>query len=154
MQRVRDINLDDVQDSIKWYYDACTLTNQEELKEVINSYKKRKVIPIISHLCVGEAFSSSHLKSQEKLEAFIGLISGLGDHIKIVENDGIETQLEYVNELFSNMGFCDKIHLATALRWKCCLLKSRDGDFTGITKEKLDEVARKCGYECIRVRKP
>ena len=153
MQRVRDINLDDVPDSIKWYYDACTLTNREELKEVINSYKNRRVIPIISHLCVGEAFSSSHLKSREKLEAFIELIFSLGDHIKIVENDGIETQLEHVNELFSNMGFCDRIHLATALRWKCVLLKSRDGDFTGITLKKLDEVARKCGYDQIRINK-
>ncbi|MBI4149723.1 PIN domain-containing protein [Candidatus Woesearchaeota archaeon] len=153
MQRVQDINLDENPHIIRWYYDACTLTNKEELVEILNAYQKRNVVPIISHLCIGEAFANSHLKSQERLEAFMELMRNLRDHINIVGNDGIDSQLEYVREIFPSLSITDKIHLATALRHKCEIINTKDGDFLGQSKRKLDQLANKCGFKQIRVRR-
>ncbi len=112
--------------------------------EIING--RHSIKPVLSHLSLGEAFGNCFLKGKEKAGAFIGLIEKLRDYISIIENDGIDNQFEEVKNqvpALSALSITDAIHVATALKNGCSVLRTFDRDLYGIAKCKVRNLGNK-----------
>lgn len=134
----------------RWYYDACTLDSKDTYSQIVN----KKTPPresIISHLSLGEAFAGSHRKGKEASGTFAELIEALRDYIKIVGNDGIESELSVVRQQIGRISLTDAAHLATALKCGCIILRTSDQDLLGISKAKLREIAKILGKEVCTI---
>ena len=53
--------------------------------------------------------------------------------LEIVGNDGVDVLLSKINEILPAFSITDSIHLATALREQCCIFRTTDKDFIGLT---------------------
>jgi len=123
--------------SEKWYYDACTLDDKlNTYAEIINYGHKSYT----SHLAIGEACANCLLKAgktrdYELLDLFIDLLKKLRNLgvLEIVGNDGVDVLLSKINEILPAFSITDSIHLATALREQCCIFRTTDKDFIGLT---------------------
>ena len=126
----------------KWYYDACALELKEVFGLMITNSSKRHIINITSHLSIGEAFGNCHIKGEEKIESFIELMNKLSKHnaLKIVGNDRIEKQVVKIQDKTS-LSMTDTIHFATALKYDCEMLVTKDRDFIGIPKKQIKDLA-------------
>lgn len=113
----------------KYYYDACALESSSEIyKEIVNG---RANDHIVSHLSLGEAYGSCLYKGTEQSEGFIGLITSIKSYIKIVGNDVPEDLLTDIKNDISSLSATDTIHVATAIREGCSVLKTTDNDLLG-----------------------
>lgn len=136
----------------RWYYDACVLDkNKSAYAEMFN--RTPTIQPIISHLSFGEAFANSYMKGQEKLDAFVSLITNLKTYIKVVQNDGSEKVLQEVRATFPALSITDAIHMATALENNCICIKTTDRDFCGLNSKKLNELGTKYSIPCFYINK-
>jgi len=111
-----------------WYYDACTLSSVDVIREIVNQSHNS----VISHLAVGESIANEYSKhgldaGQNAVSLFEQLI-GLGK-INIVGHDDVVKPYDSVRERFTSLSITDALHLATAIKYKCTVLKSADGDF-------------------------
>ena len=130
----------------RWYYDACTLDEKNIYYEIVNKRPSKEAI--ISHLSLGEAYSNCHLKKKDPLGTINSLSQfieelRLGNYIRIVGNDNLEKELDYVLEICSRLSTTDAIHLATAIREKCGVFVSIDSDLLGLPQKKLTKLAKK-----------
>jgi predicted nucleic acid-binding protein len=128
----------------KWYCDACVLEKDIIFKEITNNTPKK---PIISHLALGEAYGNCLKKGIRKANSFIEFINLLKKekYLNTIGNDNIE---KVFNEIMNNdeirMSITDAMHLATAIKNKCCIFKTTDkNDFKGTNKKKIKEIAKK-----------
>ena len=127
----------------KWYYDACTLDLSETYAELIN--KKHPKECYVSHLALGEAYANCHLKGRDIAEAFVELIEKMRGYITITKNDGIDRLFNEVREAVPALSITDAIHVATALKNGCNVVRTLDRDVWGIDKKTLAELAAKSG---------
>lgn len=135
--------------SEKWYYDACTLDSRlETFYEIINKGHKS----ITSHLAIGEGYANCLLKgnraySYEVLDSFIELIKKLKTKglLEIVGHDEVGPILEKVKDIVPRLSVTDSLHLATALHEQCCIFRTIDKDFDGITKPISEKLAYESG---------
>ena len=133
--------------SEKWYYDACTLDDRlNTYAEMINSEHKSYT----SHLAIGEACANCLLKAgktrdYELLNLFIDLLKKLRNLgvLEVVGNDGVEVLLSKIKEILPAFSVTDSIHLATALREQCCIFRTIDNDFIGLSKT----ISKQLSYE-------
>ncbi|MFA6601435.1 MAG: PIN domain-containing protein [Candidatus Paceibacterota bacterium] len=141
--------------SEKWYYDACTLDHRlATYGEIINKGHKSYT----SHLAVGEACSSCLLKAgdtknYEILDFFVDLLKKLRniEQLEIVSNDHVESILRKISEIVPVLSITDSLHLATALREQCCVFRTIDNDFNGLTKSVCEELAHENGMSRFAV---
>jgi len=140
----------------RWYYDACALDQRNTYYEITNKNPPKEAV--ISHLALGEAHGNSHSKGSKVADAFIQLIESLRGLIKIVGNDGVESEYESINDIFpynkfSKFTITDRIHLATALKHGCTLFVTTDQFLIkSLPKKKLEELCRRCNCcECAIV---
>jgi predicted nucleic acid-binding protein len=136
----------------KWYYDACTLDSRlSTYGEMINAPHQSYT----SHLAIGEACGNflNKYDNFEFLETFIDLLKKLKEtgKLKIVNNDGVETILQQIRELVPRMSITDSIHAATAIREKCCILRTIDSDFDDFTKPVCKKLANDNGMSIFAV---
>ncbi len=128
----------------RYYYDACALeANKDIYKEFLDKNYPHE--SIVSFLSLGEAYGNCRLKSKEASNAFTQLIEDISDHISIENHDGIEAIFNKVREIFKELDMCDAIHLATAIKYKCCIFKTADRDLYGIPENKVQELAADFG---------
>ena len=132
-----------------WYYDACMLERKKsDYGEMFRSHNP--IIPILSHLSLGEAFAGAYRKGPEKLEAFVALIESLRLFIFVVENDGKSKLLEDIKENFE-LSDTDAMHLATAISNGCVCIRTIDPDFVGLNQKILYDFGRKYGLPRLSV---
>lgn len=131
---------------VRWYYDACALEGEGTIYEIVNTRRYPKE-SVLSHLSLGEAYGNCFLGGKEKSEAFIELIEKLRRHITIIKNDGIDNQFEEVKAKIPALSITDAIHLATALKNDCSLIRTIDRDLYGIEKNKVHDLGKKFGIE-------
>lgn len=130
----------------KWYYDACVLDESKNTYyEIINKNPKFSITSITSHLGLGEAYGNCRKKGEEQAEAFISLINKLGNRLDIVGNDDIEKELIRILEVFPALSITDAIHLATAIRCKCEILRTIDPDLHRLPHKKVRKLAEEFG---------
>ena len=111
-----------------WYYDACTLSSVDIIGEIVNQNHNS----VISHLAIGESIANEYYKNGvEAGRATVELFEKLVDlgKIKIVGHDDVIKPYDAVRERFSIFSVTDTLHLATAIKHRCTVLKSADGDF-------------------------
>ena len=111
-----------------WYYDACALNATASVKEITNG----KMVSILSHLAVGEAVSNEYRKGLERGRTFVEILELMTEaaNMKYVGHDeGAVTRYFYdVRDEFPALSLTDAIHVATAIKHKCKVLKTSDGD--------------------------
>lgn len=126
--------------SQKWYYDACALENEMILKEIMKMNRKYPRLHIISHLSLGEAYGSCCNKGKEAASSFLDLMEKLLDryfeNIKIVGNDCPKKIIDYIRKNFV-LSITDALHLATAVKNKCCILRTTDYHLYNLSKQKI-----------------
>lgn len=127
-------------DREKWYYDACTLDQKNCYYDIVNKKPPKKAV--ISHLALGEAYGNCHVKKKNPIgaiSALAGLIEKLrlGNYIKIVGNDNVDKELKFIKESSLRLSITDSVHLATAVKERCCVVVSTDSDFLRAPKKKL-----------------
>ncbi len=112
-----------------WYYDACALDYGKAIYgEIIN--KRNPIRRVVSHLSLGEAYGNCRFKGPEQESAFLQLMRIAGKRMEIVgHDDGVETIFNSVREKFPRLSFTDAMHLATAIKNRCCVFRTADGDF-------------------------
>lgn len=132
---MREKQKDSLSTKEKWYLDACILEYEFIYGEVLS--KKSKEV-FIGHLALGEAFGACLEKGEEQVRALMELMEKLSkiNCVNIVGHDSIGKQLRYVRE-HCELKMADAIHLATALKKKCCKFRSIDSDFTKMPKSKI-----------------
>ncbi len=143
--------------SEKWYYDACTLDHKlTTYGEIIND----EHISITSNLAIGEGCANcllkwNNIKGYDVLDSFIDLLKKLRDQdlLKIVGNNDIESILARNKESVPRLSVTDSIHLATALREKCCIFRTIDNDFDELTKNIEKRIANENGMPKFAVSK-
>ena len=141
--------------AVKWYYDANALDSGKGFyREIINSRPKET---LISHLAIGEAYGNCLGKGKEEAMAFTELmdkIRGLFGkyNIKIIGNDDIEKQLDIVRGKIKRISITDAVHLATALKYKCCMFRTSDRDLYGQDTLLIKEVSDGCDCETISIK--
>src|SRR3989338_3111162 len=134
----------------KWYYDACTLdASLESLDEIINKRNFHKAYT--SNLAIGEACANCFNTNDEQFDAFVDLIRRLRGYIEIVNNDGVEEIVAQIKVICSRISFADRIHLATALREKCCNFRTIDKDFTAVTRRDCEKLAHQYGINRLSI---
>ena len=130
--------------SRRWYYDSCTLDRMEAYSDILN-IQQHSVICMTSHLGLGEAHGTCFEKGNEKLDAFLELQVKIKPYLRVVGNDDIEKIFDELSVELPRLTFTDKVHLATAIKYKCEVFKTTDGDLTGLPKKKVLEIAQKHG---------
>lgn len=122
--------------SEKWYYDASSLLHENAYDEIINQTPPRK--SVVSHLALGETYARLHNeKKTGAAEAFAQLIEKAGRFIEIQHHQGIDKIFKQVRSEFPALSLTDAIHLSTAIRNSCCILKSEDRDLCGLSPKRL-----------------
>lgn len=140
----------------RWYYDACALDDSKKIyKEILN--KNPKEI-LLSHLAIGEAYGNCLGKGEEEANVFTSLMDKIIKvkekyNIKIIGNDKTEFELEKVKSIIRRISITDAIHLATALKNKCRIFKTIDGDFCGESPLKMKKLGEKCGISNFKIKK-
>ena len=124
-----------------FYYDACTLDyDKKTFDEIINKNKKFNIKSLVSHLSLGEAYGSSKHKGKDVESSFTDLVAKLGDYLTVVCNDGIEKELDKVKDIFPALSITDAIHVATALKYKCSVLRTTDKDLFDLPSKKVNQL--------------
>lgn len=131
----------------RWYYDACALDSKLGTYSQIVNKKNPPRETIISHLSLGEAFANSHRKGKEVSETFAELIENLRGFFRLEGNDGIESELTVIQGEVARISLTDAVHLATALKYDCNILRTTDKDLLGIPKARLKKIAEKLGKD-------
>jgi len=126
----------------KYYYDACTLDLKETYPEIIKNRKKFQIESLVSHLSLGEALGNCHMKGETKFEAFVDLIKKILAFVTVVGNDNIERQTRKITEIFPTLSSTDSMHVATALKHSCEILRTTDPDLYNQNKIKVRELGR------------
>lgn len=133
----------------RWYYDACILEGRKsDFCEIFRS--NNPVVPVFSHLALGEAFANAYQKGLEPLNAFVFLIESLRSFIEVVQNDGSSKLLEDVKENFE-LSNTDALHLATAIQNSCVCIKTNDRDFKGLKPKELCDFGKKHGLPQLSI---
>lgn len=130
----------------RWYYDACVLDYDKGVYGEITSKKNPKEV-LLSHLALGEAYGNCYSKGEDTTKAFLELMRIIKKHIKVVGNDGIDKVFNDVRTTFPALAICDSIHLATAIKNQCNILRTVDPDFCGLDPSKVRELAQKFGLQ-------
>ncbi len=112
----------------RWYYDSCALDYDKEIYGEMTS-KKNPIVPVVSHLSLGEAYGNCHRKGRPQEEAFLSLMRIVGSKIEIVGNDVADKILNEVRTTFPRLSITDSVHLATAIIAKCSIFRTMDDDF-------------------------
>lgn len=134
----------------KWYYDACTLDEGlVSLDEIINKSHFHKAYT--SNLAIGEACANCFNTNEEQFSAFVDLLRRLRKYIEIVGNDGVEETILEIKELCPRLSLTDSMHLATALREKCCVFRTTDLGFDDVTKDIGKQLANKHGMSTFSI---
>lgn len=137
--------------TLRWYYDSCALEESVQIVgEIINKKNPKEVI--ISHLTLGEALGNSLKKGEEVQDSFIKLIKTIRSYIKVVGNDNVEKILDDAYHFF-RLSLTDAIHVATAIKHKCTVLRTSDRDLYGIDKSKIARLGKKYGIENFSISK-
>jgi predicted nucleic acid-binding protein len=141
----------------KWYYDACALEGEKVYDEMYTN-TKFKIYPLVSHLSFGEAYGNVLDKGKKQISDFNRLISTVKEHcgLKVVGNDGIKSIYNKIQEINSRLSLTDSIHLATAIKNKCEIFKTRDGDLTNLSyvcKNKFAKFAKSKGCTNFNIQK-
>ncbi len=129
----------------KWYYDACTLDLKSTYPEIVNNKKKRSISAVVSHLALGEATGNCHYKGEEKYSAFLDLIYKTLPFVQVVGHDGIGKQMKKVREIFPALAITDCVHLATALKGRCELMRTTDSDLHKLNKAEVKKLGLEMG---------
>ena len=135
------ISKDNPENERRWYYDACSLEYKSCYGEILSNNRHHKIRAIASHLSLGEAYANCRIKGGEQANAFIELMTQLGNLLNIVENDGIDRIFAKIREGFPALSITDAIHLATAIAYKCEVMKTEDPDLCGLPKKKVQKIA-------------
>lgn len=132
----------------RFYYDACTLeSTTKAYKEILNG--EATTLTVISHLSIGEAYGNSIDKGDEAAQTYVELIEKLrklkSKSVKIVGND-IDHGLFYdIQETFPALDHADALHLATAIKNKCDVLRTIDPDLYRLNNKKVHEIGIRHG---------
>lgn len=113
----------------KWYYDACALTRNVVLDQIINARIPHEAL--ISHLALGEAVGGELKTSVENATVLLQLINDMREYITVIGNDHAERELSAVCDAFPRISTTDALHLATALSHGCCIFRTTDQDIKG-----------------------
>ena len=135
------------------YYDACTLdSSKKTFGEILN--KKDGNNCIVSHLAIGEAYANSFTKQKEVPETFIKLLGQLKPFISIVNHDGIETVLdELLSQKEIRIEAADAVHVATAIKNRCEVLRTLDYGLYNIPNKKIKAFAERYGLPNFSISK-
>lgn len=76
--------------------------------------------------------SPVRLLPEEAVHSFVDLILKLQGYLTIVQHDDVVTIFDQVRERFPRLSLSDAVHLATAIKCRCCVFKTSDHDFHGI----------------------
>jgi len=129
---------------LSYYYDACAL---EEGREYYREFLDRQNphICVVGFLSLGEAYGNAHRKGASALEAFTKLMGSIGDKIRVVGHQDIKSILEDTLQEFPALELTDAIHLATAIREKCSILRTADRDLFGLHSGRVATLAKRHG---------
>lgn len=126
----------------RWYYDACTLEAGIIYDEIVNNTRSTRKLTA-SFLSLGEAYGNCFRdgKSEDAPEKFIQLINALkkAGKLDIIPNSDIESEFEFVRDNCDRMEASDAVHLATAIKNKCNIFRTFDGDFD-LTKKQRETI--------------
>ena len=131
----------------RWYYDACAIDSEKHIYGEIVS-KKNPIKPIISHLALGEAYGNccyKYKKNYNKIDAFCTLIGSLVElHcVEFIGNDDIDSIFTEIKNNFGRLSITDAIHLSTAIKSECNILRTTDPDLLGIPGKKITDFCEK-----------
>lgn len=125
----------------RFYYDACTLDyDKKTFDEIINKNKKFNIKSLVSHLSLGEAYGNCKRKGLNVENSFTDLVAKLGNYLTVVCNDGIEKEFKKVKEMFPTLSITDAIHVATAIKYECSVLRTTDRDLFGLPSKKVTQL--------------
>ena len=141
----------------KWYYDACALEGDKIYNEMYTN-TKIKIYSIVSHLSFGEAYGNVLNKGEKQISKFNNLVATVKEHcgLKVVGNDGIKSIYNEIQKINFRLSLTDSVHLATAIKYKCEIFKTRDGDLTNLSatfKNKISEFAKSKGCSNFNIQK-
>lgn len=125
----------------RWYYDACALDYDINIYgEMISKHHPKEVV--ISFLALGEAYGNCHKKGENQSKQFTALIERLRDikNIHIFNNENVGEYLDQVRGRFPALDIIDAIHLATALYYKCNIVRTTDSDLYNQPSKKVKEL--------------
>jgi len=133
-----------------WYFDACALEEKKRLGSLATACSKGGAIVVVSHLSLGEAYGSCVKKDNndisrggegERLRTFNSLIQELcnAEYLCVVSNEDIDEILEKTRDYFK-LSITDAMHLATALKHHCQIVKTTDRDLSGLNASKLKQL--------------
>jgi predicted nucleic acid-binding protein len=122
----------------KWYYDACALDGRITTAYEITSSRSHR--SCTSKLAIGEACASELLKCLEidpknelrfeRFNVLVDLLKNLAETgLEIIGNDDIDEIVEQVKNLAPRLSMTDAIHVATAVKARCCVLCTIDPDY-------------------------
>ncbi len=131
----------------KWYYDACALDVKEVFAEITKKHRANETL--ISFLALGEAYGNNFNKSDKLAEGFFELIGKLRNNIKIISNEKTNGILRELMEAFPMLDAADALHIATAIKNDCEMIRTADQDMYGIPKKKLLEFCKNQGKKNI-----
>ena len=63
----------------------------------------------------------------------------------------MEEIVAQIKVICSRISFADRIHLATALREKCCNFRTIDKDFTAVTRRDCEKLAHQYGINRLSI---
>lgn len=140
----------------RFYYDACTLeSTTKAYGEILNG--SSTTLTIISHLSIGEAYGNAIDKSDEAAETCVELIEKLrklkGKSVKIVGNDVGSDVFCDIQETFPTLDHADALHLATAIKNKCDVLRTIDQDLYGLNRKKVHELGARYDIKNLSISK-
>ena len=139
-------------DHLQFSVFECDLNPSEKVElettlgEIIN--KKDGNNCILSHLALGEAYGNSFKKGEEVFDGFIKLIGQLKPFTNIVNHDGIESVLrDLLEEKEIRIEAADAIHVATAIKNRCEVLRTIDKGLYDIPHKKVKALGERYGLD-------